>query len=362
LEREQHIPFIERCLDLAMLAAGRTRPNPLVGSVIVYEGRIIGEGYHHCAGEAHAEVNAVNAVTDKHLLPESVLYVNLEPCSHHGRTPPCAEMIIESGIRRVVIGAVDSSSKVAGRGIAMLREAGIDVIVGILDDESRFVNRRFFTYHEKGRPYIVLKWAMSADRFIDVHRAPGTPAEPWWVTGMEERVLVHRWRTAEQAIMAGGATVRTDNPSLNVRYVEGLQPLKVIISKSADMDAASNVFNGDSGVLLITENREAAFRNTTVVAERFGGEDFGQRICDILHQHDIQSLFVEGGRRVHDLFLLSGIWDEIRVFTGREAWGSGKEAPVPSGKLVRQEEFEKSTLEWFVNEITGVKDSWFKYF
>ena len=198
--------FMKRCLDLAVRAEGMTYPNPLVGSVIVYEGVIIGEGYHLRAGAPHAEVNAINSVSDKLLLSKSTLYVSLEPCSHSGKTPPCADFIVSNNIPRVVVGTADTSSKVSGRGISRLKTAGCDVICGILEAECRSINRRFFTFHEKGRPYITLKWAQSADGYIDVPRNGKSKSKPAWITGKSERVLVHRWRASEQSILVGAHT------------------------------------------------------------------------------------------------------------------------------------------------------------
>jgi diaminohydroxyphosphoribosylaminopyrimidine deaminase/5-amino-6-(5-phosphoribosylamino)uracil reductase len=231
MESPDDLIYMHRCLDLARCAVGCTSPNPMVGAVVVHKGKIIGEGYHMKAGTPHAEVHALNAVKNRDLLPEATMYVSLEPCSHYGRTPPCADMIIISGIRRVVVGTVDTSTKISGRGIARLREAGTEVITGVAEEECRAINKRFFTWHEKQRPYVILKWARSADGFLDLVRGPGDTAEPNWITGLTERILVHRWRAEEDAIMAGGGTVRADNPSLDVRLWSGKNPLRVIVSR-----------------------------------------------------------------------------------------------------------------------------------
>ncbi|MDQ1297394.1 MAG: diaminohydroxyphosphoribosylaminopyrimidine deaminase, partial [Bacteroidota bacterium] len=197
------IKFMQRCLDLAQKAEGMTRPNPMVGSVIVRGGVIIGEGYHLKAGGPHAEVVAINSVMDKSLLRSSALYVNLEPCSHFGKTPPCADLIVSSGLRKVFIGPGDTSEKISGQGIAILKKAGLEVKTGILEEKCRYINRRFFTFNEKKRPYIVLKWAQSADGFLDIERRKAVQQRPTWITGEAERVLVHKWRATEQAILVG---------------------------------------------------------------------------------------------------------------------------------------------------------------
>lgn len=344
---------MQRCLELAGMALGRTYPNPVVGSVIVHNGRIIGEGYHHKAGETHAEVNAIDSVSDRSLLRNSTLYVNLEPCSHYGRTPPCAERIIAEGIPRVVIGTTDTSKKVSGRGAEMLRKAGCEVVTGVCEEESRYINRRFFTFHEKKRPYVVLKWAMSADGFIDINRPPGSPVEPYWITGMTERVLVHRWRATEQVIVAGGGTVRSDNPSLNVRHWAGRDPVKVIISQSGVLDKSSRVFEGDAGVLLYTAGGEVSYRGTRVIPVNGSEEDIALEVLSSLYGLGYQSVFVEGGRRVLEMFIGSGLWDEARVFRGFVSWGEGLKAPEISGKIMSETRFSGSVLETIHNEYAG---------
>lgn len=342
--------YMRRCLELAGNALGRTWPNPVVGSVIVHESRIIGEGYHKKAGEAHAEVKAIESVADRSLLRKSTLYVNLEPCSHYGRTPPCAERIIAEGIPRVVIGTRDTSDRVAGRGAELLRGAGCEVVTGVCEEESRRLNCRFFTFHERKRPYVILKWAMSADGFIDMDRPPGSPVEPYWITGMTERVLVHRWRATEQVIVAGGGTVRSDDPALNVRYWAGADPLKVIISRSGRLDSASRIFNGDSGVLLFTTGTDVIYPGTRVVKISGREEDTACEVLEFLYNSGYQSVFIEGGRRVLDMFIVSGKWDEARIFRGSVAWGKGLPAPAISGRKGPVMHFRDSVLETVYNE------------
>jgi len=209
--------YMHRCLDLAKNGLGYVAPNPMVGCVIVHHNTIIGEGYHQRYGEPHAEVNAIRSVKNKNLLSKSTLYVSLEPCCHHGKTPPCTDLIIAEKIPEVVIGTVDPYDEVAGQGIARLRNHGVKVDIGILRNKSIRLNKRFFVYHQKKRPYIILKWAQTADAFMDIERLPGTPAQPTWITSEKLRMLVHKWRTEEQAIIVGTITALKDNPRLNVR-------------------------------------------------------------------------------------------------------------------------------------------------
>lgn len=336
--------FMRRCLELAGKAEGQTSPNPLVGAVIVHDGRIIGEGYHLEAGTPHAEVHAINAVEDKSLLPHSALYVSLEPCSHQGRTPPCADLIIRSGIRRVVVGTVDTSLKVAGKGIERMRQAGIEVVSGVAEDECREINRRFFTVHERQRPYVILKWARSADGLIDTVRAPGEAVGPHWITGMPERILVHRWRAAEDAILAGGATIRADNPSLDVRFWKGRNPLRVIVSRSGDIDPQANVLKGTAEILLFTRNNKVTLPGARII-QLTDDKNIVEEVLNTLYDMEIQSLLVEGGAFIIRAFIEADLWDEARRFTGCEKFNSGVADPFPSFTPDRILNFDKSILE-----------------
>jgi diaminohydroxyphosphoribosylaminopyrimidine deaminase/5-amino-6-(5-phosphoribosylamino)uracil reductase len=340
--------YMRRCLELASCAAGLTYPNPLVGSVIVHNNRIIGEGYHLKAGEPHAEVNAVRSVRQNELLADSTLYVNLEPCSHYGLTPPCTDLIISSGIRKVVIGTADTSDKVSGKGIFKLREAGCKVVVGVLEEECRMINRRFFSFHEKKRPYIVLKWAQSSDNFIDMERKKAQPLEPVWITGSAEKVLVHRWRAEEQAILAGAGTLRKDNPRLNVREWTGKDPVKLILSSSGNIGSDPAVLSSGGRVIVFTHNKEAQIPGADIyLLDR--NRESAEQIADFLYTAGFQSLFVEGGTEVLTHFISSGLWDEARVFTGRTQFCSGVSAPIISGELICKEDFDQSTLKVFYN-------------
>jgi len=336
--------YMRRALDLARSALGCTAPNPMVGAVVVHDGLIIGEGYHLRAGTPHAEVHALEAVRERSLLPHSTIYVSLEPCSHHGRTPPCTDLIIRSGIRRVVVGTTDTNPKVAGRGIARLREAGIEVETGVAEEECRRLNRRFFTWHEKQRPYVVLKWARSTDGYIDLARKAGETPEPNWITGTAERILVHRWRSAEDAILAGGGTVRADNPSLDVRLWKGKNPLRVIVSRSGAMDPASKVFDGTVDTVLFTCNDKVILPGIQIV-KLADNRYFIEDVLNALHGMEVQSLFVEGGAFIISHFIETGMWDEARRFTGKMSFGGGVPDPFPDFIPEKSVRFEKSILE-----------------
>jgi diaminohydroxyphosphoribosylaminopyrimidine deaminase/5-amino-6-(5-phosphoribosylamino)uracil reductase len=357
------IKFMQRCLDLAGKAEGMTYPNPLVGSVIVHDGMIIGEGYHIKAGTPHAEVNAINTVPDKKLLSDSILYVNLEPCSHFGSTPPCADLIIDTGIRKVVLGTKDTSSKVSGRGIKKLKDEGCEVITGLLENECRWINRRFFTFNEEGRPYIILKWAQSADGFLDYEREKDPDKKPAWITGEAERALVHKWRAGEQSILAGAGTIRADNPRLNVRDWAGSDPLRLILTGSGHLDGRSEVFKLNGTNIVFSHNAEAEFINSAVVKLDETGNPAAQ-ISGYLFRRGLQSLIVEGGAGVLNLFLSAGLWDEARIFNGMENFKKGVKAPVADGKVVFQVKFSRSSLVIILNNesrfIPGI-DNYNKY-
>lgn len=336
--------YMTRCLELARKAEGFTSPNPLVGAVIVHRGLIIGEGYHLKAGTPHAEVHAINSAADKTLFPDSTLYVNLEPCSHFGRTPPCADLIIECGFKRVVVGTIDTSAKVAGRGIDKMRQAGIEVITGVMEKDCRELNKRFFTWHEKKRPYVILKWARSADGFIDLERKKGEPAEPHWITGMTERVLVHRWRAAEDAIIAGGGTIRTDNPYLDSRLWNGKNPVRIIITKSGNIDPGANVFKPTADRIVFTSNSKINIPGVGVILLR-DDENAIKTVLNSLYHKNILSVFVEGGSYIIGEFVKSGLWDEARRFTGKMNFNGGVKDPFPEMKYVKSFSFESDTLD-----------------
>jgi len=344
----EDIKFMRRCLELASKAEGMTYPNPLVGSVIVYEGMIIGEGYHLRSGEPHAEVNAINSVIDKSKLKKSTLYVNLEPCSHFGKTPPCADFIISNEIPEVIIGTPDTSEKVSGNGIKRLRDAGSHVKSGVIEEECRRLNRRFFTFQEKRRPYITLKWAQSADGYLDIIRSEDHIKEPTWITGKPERVLVHKWRASEQAILVGAGTIRADNPRLNVREWKGNDPMKLILSSSGSFIEGSFLTGTHSNTVVFTHNSLTDLSGMIKVLLK---EEIPSsvQICEYLFSTGIQSLFIEGGAEVLNHFISTGMWDEARIFTGKELFSRGIKAPEIGGKLFSKTIFSGSSLEVYLN-------------
>lgn len=347
---DDEIKFMRRCLDLAIKAEGMTYPNPLVGSVIVYQGRIIGEGYHLKAGSPHAEVKAIESVADKQLLSGSSLYVNLEPCPHFGKTPPCVDLIISCKIPKVVVGTIDTSEKVCGKGVAKLMEAGCEVITGVCETECRRLNRRFFSFHEKKRPYITLKWAQSSDGFIDRVREEGYRIEPNWITGKTERILVHKWRASDQAILVGAGTIRTDDPQLNVREWKGNNPVRVILSGSGILPDNPAVTKSIGSIIVFTFYPEKVSLPGSVVIRLNHNEPAARQISEALFGWGIQSLFIEGGSQVFDHFIRTGYWDEARIFTGFAPFAAGVKSPEINGRLLSRESYSRSNLDILLNE------------
>jgi diaminohydroxyphosphoribosylaminopyrimidine deaminase/5-amino-6-(5-phosphoribosylamino)uracil reductase len=348
MEEKDEVKFMRRCLELAVKAEGMTYPNPMVGAIVVCDGKIIGEGYHLKAGEAHAEVIAINSVIDKSLLKSSTLYVSLEPCSHFGKTPPCADFIISHSVPRVVVGTADSNNKVSGQGLSRLRNSGCEVISGVLEKECRRVNRRFFTFHEKKRPYITLKWAQSADGYLDILRSDEHSIEPTWITGKPERSLVHRWRTEEESILVGGGTVRADNPRLNVRDWKGNNPVRLILSGSGNIDMGASLLSDGGKTIVFTNEKEKEIRGALkIVLDR--KIPAGSQIVQYLYDSGIQSLLIEGGAQVLDHFISNGLWDEARIFTGEKYFENGVPAPEIRGNLLSKTIFSSSTLEVYLN-------------
>jgi diaminohydroxyphosphoribosylaminopyrimidine deaminase/5-amino-6-(5-phosphoribosylamino)uracil reductase len=340
---DKHTYYMNRCLELAGKGLGSTGANPMVGSVIVYRDRIIGEGYHQKFGENHAEVNAIGAVKDKDLLKDSTLYVNLEPCSHHGKTPPCSDLIIRMEIPRVVIGTVDPNAVVAGRGIKKMKQSGIKVEVGFLEKECRFLNRRFFTFHEKKRPYIILKWAQSADGFIDVLRDRETPIGPYWISGPYERMLVHKWRSEEMSILVGTNTVEKDDPSLNVRDWVGNSPQRFIIDRTLRLDKSLKLLNGSFPSGVFTEKEEISGSGYNTIRIDFN-KNIWPQIMEYLYDHELVSVLIEGGGKTINSLITSGLWDEARVFTGQKNFKDGVRAPVIHTKPAHHSKAWKTEL------------------
>lgn len=315
--------YMQRCIQLAAMAEGHTSPNPMVGAVVVCDGRIIGEGYHRRCGEPHAEVNAITAVHDKSLLQRSTIYVSLEPCSHYGKTPPCCDLIIASGIPRVVVGCLDPFPAVSGRGVKRLRDNGIEVITGILEKECQWLNRKFMTFQRKGRPYITLKWAQSNDGYIDRVREPHEA--PTQFSTPTTRSWSHRLRATNDAIIVGTNTVIADNPSLTTRYWSGNNPLRVTIDRHHRIPSCASILNDSAPTLVIeSDDNDTQCKTST---------DVITHLIECLKKRNIQSLIVEGGRELLQSFIDSNLWDEARIEITPLQLGNGVKAPhIQGGK------------------------------
>ncbi len=318
---------MSRSIELAQMGMGCVAPNPMVGCVIVFDNTIIGEGYHYKYGEAHAEVNAINSVENKELLKESVLYVNLEPCAHYGKTPPCVDLIVEHQIPEIVIGCIDTFSKVSGKGIEKLKQAGCNVRVGILEKQARSLNKRFFTFHEKKRPYIILKWAQTLDGFIDGLRTDADPLRPNWISSQASQRLVHKWRTEELAILVGTRTALNDNPMLTVRLWDGKNPVRILIDRTLRIPRHYHLFDQSVPTIVFTEKNKLSENNIEYVEIDFSAY-IVQQILNELYKRNIQSVIIEGGAATIESFVEDNLWDEARVIIGNKTFGKGLKAPV----------------------------------
>lgn len=324
---EHHI-FMLRCLDLAQKGVGNVAPNPMVGAVLVYEDNIVAEGFHEFFGGPHAEVNCINALSNKSLLTECTLYVSLEPCSHFGKTPPCANLIVESGIKKVVVCNLDPNPLVAGKGIALLRSNGIEVITGILEEEGHWLNRRFFTYHEKQRPYVILKWAQTANGIVDFDRELDyTKSTPLSITNALSNRINHQWRAEEQAILIGKNTVLADNPSLTTRLVPGKSTVRIVVG-NLDYDAKLTIFNAEAKTIVINTIYSKSIGNNHWIIPR-NSEITIHSILEILKSELISSVIIEGGPTLHQQFISADLWDETRIFTAKQSIESGIPACLP---------------------------------
>lgn len=333
---QKHEHYIKRCLQIAKNGLGTTRPNPMVGAVIVHNDSIIGEGFTSAYGGPHAEVNAVNSVKNKSLLKDSTMYVLLEPCSHYGKTPPCSDLIMHHNIPNVVIGCVDDNPEVAGKGIAKLKAHGCNVIVGVLEAECKAHLKRFFAYHNKKRPYIILKWAETEDGFM----APETKDEqkPVWITNTYSRQLVHKWRAEEQAILVGTNTVIEDNPSLTVRDYAGENPIRIVIDKNNKLEESYNVFDTSAKTIRLTKT-ELNF-----------DKPLASEVCNYLHQHNINSVIIEGGAKTLETFIDENLWDEARIFISKTEFKSGTKATNLNGRLVSEKKLKEDRLKFYIND------------
>lgn len=335
-KRVNHENYMQRCLELAKNGLREAMPNPSVGAVLVYKDRIIGEGHTSPFGGPHGEVNCINSVNEKnrHLIPKATLYVSLEPCSHYGKTPPCCDLIIRHEIQNIVIGTVDPNEKVAGNGIRKLQEAGKNVIVGVLEKECREFNRRFFTFHEKKRPYIILKWAETSDGFLAplaaFRQTQGdtiSDKKPVWITNTYSRQLVHKWRSEEMAILAGTQTVLDDNPQLDVRTWTGANPIRIILDRSGKIDDTYSVKNHKIKTIILTEKTNFPNLENLLFEVVTFDANLPYTIMDVLYRHNLQSVIIEGGLQTLQTFITADLWDEARVFKGPVVFGDGIKAP-----------------------------------
>lgn len=341
-----HEHYMQQCLHLALQGLGHVAPNPMVSCIIAHGNEIIGSGYHMQYGGPHAEVNAINSVHEdaKHLLPASTLYVNLEPCCHYGKTPPCTHLIIDKKIPRVVTGSSDPNPLVAGAGIELLRNAGVEVITGVLQKESDALNHRFITYFTKKRPYIILKYAQSKDHVM----APVGHAQ-FWLTNDDSKARVHLWRTQEQAVMIGKLTALIDNPQLTARLHKGNNPLRVVIDKTLAIPPHYNLFDNVAHTLVFNDTRSGTEGKTEYCAINFG-KDVEQQVLTKLWDMKILSVIIEGGPYLLNSFIEKGLWDEARVFTTQHLLQHGKKAPALQGQLVHEEDLEGDNLKILLNK------------
>lgn len=330
-----HEKYMNRAIQLGAFALGSAAPNPMVGAVIVYKDRILGEGYTSPYGGAHAEVNAINAVQDKDLLSKATLYVTLEPCSHYGKTPPCSDLIIKHSIPEVVIGIEDPSPEVAGQGLVRLKQAGCRVTTGVLERACREHHKRFLCFHEKKRPYIILKWAQSPDGFLAPEKAlRSRSAEPHWISNKTAKRLVHQWRSQEQAILVGSTTIRDDNPRLNTRLWKGDSPHRFIIDKDLSLNNDTyHVLDTSVKTTIISTKDSPLKHQPQITYEQINEQKaVAFQICDILLKYHMMSVIVEGGAKTLQTFIDDDLWDEARIFTGSRVFGAGLKAPQIRGR------------------------------
>ena len=336
--------YMKRCLELAINGFPAVMPNPMVGCVIVHENCIIGEGFHTAFGKPHAEVNAINSVENKKLLKSSILYVNLEPCSHHGKTPPCADLIIKHKIPAVVIASTDPNPQVAGQGIQKLKDAGIEVQSGFMDAESREMNARFNCFHEKRRPYIILKFAKSRDGFMATANKTQT-----WITNIYSQMMVHQWRGEEHAILVGKNTAEIDNPRLTNRFDSRPNPLRVVFDSKLELPESLHVFDKSASTLIINEIKENRSSQPEFIKIQFD-KQLLDKLMKELYARSVQSLIVEGGAKTLQSFIDQDLWDEARVFSGSIDFHKGIRAPLVSGQLVKQMDIKGDQLIIYRNK------------
>lgn len=334
MRKEEKEMYMRRCLELAARGKGNTYPNPMVGSVLVVDGKIIGEGYHKQAGCSHAEVVAIEQVKDKSLLRKATLFVNLEPCSHYGKTPPCAERIVREGIPHVVIATRDTNSKVSGKGIAIMKANGVKVEEGLLSEETRKLNAGFFAFQEHQRPHLVLKWAQTLDGFLDYNRHANEPPEIHWITNELAKTIVHKWRAEFQAILVGAKTVVNDDPQLTVRNWYGKNPLRVVLDPERLVSFNARIFDAEAETLYITDlKKKGTFieKSDIVYAYIDFNESIYSQLFAIFYKLGVQTCIIEGGAQTLQYFLDEQLWDEIHLWVGERFFHKGLRAPELSG-------------------------------
>ncbi len=332
--------FMQRAQELALLGVGFVSPNPRVGCVIVHDGKIIGEGWHQKYGEAHAEVNAINSVSDQSLLNESTLYVNLEPCAHFGKTPPCADLIVERKLKKVVISNLDSNPLVGGKGIQKLKAAGIEVQTEVLEKQGRELNKRFFTFIERQRPFIILKWAQTSDGFIAQNNY-----ESKWISGDLSRQIVHKMRSEEDAVLVGTRTANHDNPKLNVRDWSGRNPTRIVLDRFLRLPHSLHLFDRSQPTIVYNVVKHEEHSN--LIYSRVEEENFIPLVVKDIYHRKIQSVIIEGGAQTLKMFIEAKLWDEAYVFTGTRRFGNGIAAPSMHGTLTHSQTIGEDLLQVF---------------
>ncbi|WP_438972923.1 bifunctional diaminohydroxyphosphoribosylaminopyrimidine deaminase/5-amino-6-(5-phosphoribosylamino)uracil reductase RibD [Polaribacter sp.] len=323
-----HNQYIKRCLQIAKNGQGTTRPNPSVGALIVYKDKIIAEGFTSKYGGSHAEVNAIHAVKDKKVLKEATIYVTLEPCSHFGKTPPCTDLIIKYNFKKVVIGCLDTNSLVSGKGVKRLINAGIDVVVGVLEEACKKHHKRFFTCHNKQRPYIVLKWAETKNGYIAPTKK--NSQKPVWISNTYSQQIVHKLRSKEHAILVGTTTVLADNPKLNVRTWSGNSPVRVVLDRNLKIPLSSHVYDSNQKTIFIVDiTTHLGYKSENIIYEQVDfTSSVATQIIQVLQKHNIQSIIIEGGAKTLQTFIDANLWDEALVFIGKNRFKDGVKAPI----------------------------------
>ena len=339
--------YMNRCLELASKGSGKVSPNPLVGCVIVHQNKIIGEGFHQKYGDNHAEVNAINSVKNQELLAASTLYVNLEPCSHFGKTPPCCELIVRKKIPKIVIGCVDVSSKVNGSGIAFLKSHNLEVTQNVLNEKCKKLNIRFFHFQKKQIPYIILKWAQTKDGFIDKIRDQNQKGINW-ITEKETQITVHKWRSQEDAILVGRKTIENDDPELTVREYTGINPLRIVIDSNLKLKLKHKVFNNVAPTVIVNNILEKKTKNLTYL--KIKNKNAIITLLTYLAQKNVMSIIIEGGAETINRFIELNFWNEARVILGNQVYQSGVKAPTINKRYSKLLTLNKDTIIFYLND------------